>query len=370
MLLTTGDLLRLRARAQGLGARQPRSFLDVARASGGLQAQDATAGLLSAHARAADLTLDGTRRTRIEERSVVRAWAMRGTLHFLPAADLGWLLPLLGPLYVRRDRARLAQLGLDATKVDAGVRVIRDLLAERGPMTREPVRAALAARGIPSDGQAAQHLLYVAALRGLICCSDDRGGGTYEFALLDNWAERGPELPRPAARAELARRYLGAAGPATVEDFAAWSGLPALEAREGWAAIAADRVDVETTVGVMSALRPFDPEGAPSAPIVRLLPRFDTYMLSYRSRDLMLAPQHARRVLPGGGILNATVLVDGRLLGVWKLLRDKRKATIVVEPFEPLASDVRDGIEEEAAGVSRFFGLPASVSYAGPAMRS
>jgi hypothetical protein len=359
--LTLDALLRLRAVAQGFtsGARD---FTEVTRASGGLQSQDATAGLLSARVRTDGLTLEATRRARIEDRTVVRTWAMRGTLHFLAADDLGWLLPLFGPLYEARDRTRLEQLGVDAAAVDRGVRVIRDLLAERGPTTREPIRAALAAAGLPHEGQALVHLLYVAALRGTVCCSDDRGGGTYEFALLDDWVERGPELPRPAALEELARRYLQMAGPATVDDFAAWSGLPARDAREGWAALRDDRIEVATAAGPMNVHRDWEPERGRRLPIVRLLPRFDTYLLSYRSRDLMLAPEHTRRVFPGGGILHPTVLVDGRLVGVWRLDRTRKEASVVVQPFEPLAAHVRDAIEVDAADVGRFLGITTATA--------
>lgn len=367
MALTIGELLRLRARAQGFEASERRSFLDVARASGGLQAQDASAGLLSARARTSGLTFEETRRARLEERTVVRTWAMRGTLHFLPAEDLGWLLPLLGPSLIARERVRREQLGLDDAAVERGMQILRDLLAKQGPATRETIRAALAAGGVPSEGQAVPHLLIVAALRGLICCSDDRGGGTYEFALLVDRAEQGSTLPRGAALEELARRYLGAAGPAAVEDFAAWSGLALRDAREGWDAIASERVAFETAAGTMWALRTLDlRRSAEDAgqPIVRLLPRFDTYLLSYRSRDLMLAAEHVRRVFPGGGILHASVLVDGRLAGVWRLQRARKQVSVLVEPFEPLPAEVREAIEAEASDLGGFFGLPAGVTYA------
>lgn len=356
-------MLRLRARAQGFATRDRRDFLEVTRDAAGLQAQDATAGLLSARSRTSGLTLAEGRRARLDERTVVRTWAMRGTLHFLPAEDLGWVLPLFGPVYIARDRTRLRQLGFDTATLELGVRVIRDLLAERGPTTRAPIREALAERGLPSEGQAVVHLLYVAALQGLICCSDDRGAGTHEFVLLDDWIERGPALPRGAALEEIARRYLRAAGPATVEDFIAWSGLPARDAREGWEAIRRDRIEVETDAGPMWVLGSFEADDGPWDPIVRLLARFDTYLLSYRNRDHFLAAAHARRVLPGGGLLNSTLLVDGRIAGVWQLQRTTRRAAVVIEPFEPLSADVQHAVTEEARDVEGFLGVPVEVRY-------
>ncbi|MFN8584011.1 MAG: winged helix DNA-binding domain-containing protein [Dehalococcoidia bacterium] len=367
--LTPEELLRLRAAAHGFATASPRRFLDVVRSSSGLQAQDATAGTLSARPRTRGLTEADVRRARFEERSVVRTWAMRGTLHFLPAEDLGWLLPLLGPNAIARDRTRLMQLGLDADAVERGVTVIRDALASHGPLTRDSVREALAADGLPAAGQATQHLLYVAALRGFICCSNDRGSGTHEFVLLSDWVELGPPLPRATALAELARRYLHAAGVATVEDFAAWSGLPLRDAREGWDAIREERAEVELAREQAWALSSRLPEllaAREYAPIVRLLPRFDSYLLSYRGRDTALDERHARHVLPGGGILNATVLVDGRLVGVWQLHRDKKRATMTVAPFEPLPPEIYAAIEVETDDLGRFLDMPVAVTFGAP----
>lgn len=296
----------------------------------------------------------------MRDRTVVRTWAMRGTLHFVPAADLAWLLPLLGPQLIARDRGRLRQLGLDDTAVERGVDVVRDLLAERGPSPRETIRAALREHGLPAEGQAVVHLLYVAALQGHVCCSDDRGGGTFEFALLDDWVARGEPLPRPAALAELARRYLRAAGPAVAEDFVAWSALPVRDARQAWDAIESERVEVEWPGGTAWLLQAVDGgQQPPPSPIVRLLPRFDTYLLSHRSRDLILDPAHTKRVLPGGGILNATVLVDGRLVGVWHLDRTAKRARVVIELFETLSEEIQQAIQDEAEDIGRFLGGPA-----------
>ena len=101
-------------------------------------------------------------------------------------------------------------------------------------------------------------------------------------------------------------------------------------------------------------------------PLVRLLPSFDPYLLGYRGRDLAVAPEHARRVHPGGGLLRPTLLVDGRVLGTWRSSRRRDRLELVVEPFDELAPEVRAGLEAEAADVGRFLGLDASLSEAAP----
>ncbi len=365
IVLTDDQLRLLRVRSQRLTPQPASTVLDVVRETGGLQAQDSAAGSLSARARGSGITAEEVDRARLEDRSVVRTWAMRGTLHLVPTEDIGWLLPLFEPVFVPRDRGRLSQLGIDESAAVRGVRVIRDFLARHGLATRTEIRGELAANGIPAEGQATIHLIYRAAFEGLICCSADKGAGTHEFALLDDWVERGPALPREAALTELARRYIEAYGPATLEDFAIWSGLPMREARHGWHGISGHLIEVEAwgkPAWLHRSRAAWLDEPSPPSPIVRLLPRFDTYLLGYRSRELALRPQYVKRLLPGGGILNTTLLVDGRLVGTWQLKRTSKQSEVVIEPFEELTSEVVAAVEAEVEDIGRFLGQPVTMS--------
>jgi hypothetical protein len=383
--LPDDEVRRLRIRAQRLTPQPRASVLDVVRKSAGLQAQESVAGALSVRARSSGLIAADVDRARLEERSVVRTWAMRGTLHLLAAEDLGWLLGLLGPLFIARDRRRLAQLGVDDEAADRGVRIIEDFLGSHGPATRAAIRDELLAHGIAGEGQAAQHLIGRAALEGRVCCSADRGLGTFEFTRLTDWTEVGPPLPRDAALAELARRYTGAYTPATPEDFTAWSGLPQRDARAGWHAIGHDLIEMEfngapawldgSHAAWLDEPSPgADPlpgsrgrvrEGAPVGTLARLLPRFDTYLLGYRGRDLALPAEHAKRIMPGGGILHASVLLDGRVIGRWQLKRTRQAIEVTIEPFEALPSDVTPLLEAEVEDIGRFLGRQASMTVAG-----
>lgn len=369
IVLTNDQVRLLRIRSQRLTPQPGSSVLDVVRETGGLQAQESLAGALSVRARGdGALTASDVDRARLEERSVVRTWAMRGTLHLVATEDIGWLLPLLEPVFVAKDRSRLAQLGVDDGAAARGVRVIRDFLARHGPATRPEIRKELMARRIPSEGQATTHLIYLAALQGFICCSADKGLGTYEFVLLDNWVTRGPALPRESGMIELARRYIGAYGPATPEDFAIWSGLPAREVRLGWSGITSELIEVEALGKPAWLLESHAGwlDERMTLPVVRLLPRWDTYLRGYRRRDIAVAPEHVKRLLPGGGIQNTTLLVDGRLVGTWQLKRTAKQVEVVIEPFEQLTPDVTDAVEAEAFDVERFLGLPAATSFLSP----
>lgn len=350
-------LLRLRAQRLVPGdTRTPAGAAAALREVFAVQAQDAAAASLSLRARSTGLTARDVDRAVAEERSVVRTWCMRGTLHLVPAEDVGWLLSLLGPRFSDAYRRRRLQLGLDDEACERGLRVLRHALADHGPLTRAALRPHLAAAGVPSDGQALPHLLLHAALLGVIC----QGPGTARepaYVLLDDWLPERRHLPRDAALAELARRYLDAYAPAGPDDFAAWSGLPAADVRAAWRQVADGLLEVDAAgraawlPGARAAWLDHPP---PAAPAVRLIPAFDTYLLGYRSRDLILPPEHAARIQPGGGLLHPAVLVDGLAAGVWSVQRRRDGVDVIVEPFGDLAAEVRAALEAEAADAGRF----------------
>src|SRR6266852_8470700 len=213
----------------------------------GIQAQDARAATLALRVRSAGLIAADVERARVQERTIIRTWGQRGTLHLLATEDLGWLLPLFGPEFIAGSRRRRAELGLDEDTCTRGIRVIRDVLASHGPLTRAELVEQLAIHGIRIEGQARPHLLSRAALEGIICLGPDRGAEP-TYVLLDDWIDRGHRghaLSQEAAHMELARRYLKAYGPATVEDQAAWSGMPISKIRAAWQHITDQLIEVE-----------------------------------------------------------------------------------------------------------------------------
>ncbi len=243
--------------------------------------------------------------------------------------------------------------------------MLRDILADQGPLTRDALVEHLALHGLKLVGQARPHLLHRAALEGVICFGPLQGTEP-TYVLLHDWI--GVEqkafsvVPEAAAYAELTRRYLNAYGPATPRDQAAQSGLPISRIRAAWQDIAGQLIEVKIAGSQAWMLKTqaalLDAVSA-QAPIVRLLPYFDTYLLGYQNRDLAVSPQYGKRVNAGGGMVHPTVLIDGRVLGVWTSKRQKNQLVISVESFEPPVDDVMDGLEAEVADIAHFLGIPA-----------
>jgi hypothetical protein len=329
----------------------------------GIQAQELPAATLAVRARGAARVVADVEQARVRDRSVVRTWGPRGTLHLLATEDLGWVLPLMGPVFVAVGRRRRAELGLDEDTYSRGIRVLGEALASRGPLTRAEIVDQLATRGIHLEGQARPHFLARAALEGLICIGPDRGAEP-AYVLLSDWVDLGPPLPEVEALAELARRYLGAYGPATAADLAAWSGLPAGKVRVAWQEIEPRLIEVEAggyPARMLESCAPWLDAPPPHGPVVNLLPRFDTYLLGYRNRDLAVPPRYAKRVNAGGGIVHPTLLADGLAVGIWKSRLVKNHVDVLVEPFGELAPEVRPGLDAEVADIGRFLGVPAAL---------
>ena len=299
----------------------------------GVQAQDRRAAFLAVRARAPGATADAVERALSGDQTLVRTWAMRGTLHVLAAADLPLVLAVFGPLHLARGQRRLTQLGLPPADAERSTEVAAELLAEEGPLTRHELAERLRARGVPvaAKGQAPIHVVGRAAHAGVLAEVGVRGREEL-YGLIDP----GPLPDRDAAVSELARRYAAAHAPATAADFAAWSGLPAADVR---------------AAGIES-----EPPGdaAPEGP-VQLLGAFDEWLLGWASRAFTLDSRHAKRVAPGGGIVRPVAIADGRVFATWRLDRAKRR--VELDPFGRVTRAMRAGLDAEIAAVLAFSGL-------------
>jgi hypothetical protein len=331
----------------------------AARLSCGLQAQDPQAARLGVRARAATVTEADVFRAMDVDRTVVRTSLMRATIHLVDAADARWLSALIGPSIARKFQKRWRELGLTPDLLHGAVAVLPEALAA-GPRTRPEIVAALAARGIAVDtaDQAPTHLLLHATTLGLVCRGPDRGREP-TFVLLDDWLPDAPAGPRgDDALAELARRYFQAFSPATAADFTTWSGLPSAHA-----------------IGLIrDQLRPADVGGRAGYSFgdaepqrgLRLLPAFDNYLVGYRERDLIIETTRRPEVYVGG-VIRPSVLLDGRVIGTWRLDRKPGAGTVQVSAFGQVPRKVRAAIDAEAADIARFLDLPVTLRVAAPA---
>jgi len=286
----------------------------------------------------------------ILDKTIIRTWALRGTLHFVAATDLRWLLALLAPRLIAGNARRYRELQLDEQTLTHSNDLLAQALQGGRQLDRPTLFAILEERGISTQGQRGVYLLQHASLHGLIC-QGIAVRNTPTFMAIDETVPQGKTLIREEALAELALRYFTSHGPATLPDFIRWAALTASDARAGLAAVTPQlyqfSVDEQTYwTAPQAALTP-PPQS------LYLLPGFDEYILGYTDRSAVLEPQYANRIVPGGnGVFYPTIVSNGQVVGTWQRSFKKGAVVITPQPFTTLTT----AEEEDFAVAAHQFG--------------
>jgi len=324
---------------------------DVVTWFGAMQAQDYSHSKWAVGLRCPGAT-DASIEQAIAERSIVRTWAMRGTLQLVAPQDVRWLLQLVGPRIIARGAGDdLRRFGLDEAEF-AKIDKLFDKILRGTILTRKETYAAMKAHGISTDGQRGYYILARAGLRGQICFGEWRGKEE-TFTLLEEWLPPAKPLPREEALAELALRYFRSHGPATLQDYVWWSSLTVGEARAGLDGAKSQLV--QESVGDVTYWLPNDtsPTKAKS-PDVHLLPGFDEYLLGYTDRSPVLEKVHNASVIHSNGIFKPTVVVDGQIVGTWSRKVVKGKAVVTSALFDEMSARMQQAVEVAAHLYSEF----------------
>lgn len=295
----------------------------------------------------------------LERGGVVRIVLMRSTVHLVSTADAAFLRPLVAPVLERPLRGGSAWArDLAGCDLEEIARAADRLLAE-GPRPLKEIGATLAPRwpGRSPDAlaQVARGFLPLVQLPPRAVWGATGWSGRPVLQNLQRWPG---VTPRPQGTLdELIRRYLGAFGPASVQDVQTWSGLTGLRA-------VVERLRAQLLVFRDEAGREhFDLPGAPrpdpSTPApVRLLPAFDNLLLSHAERTRVISDHHRRALATNSAALKGTLLVDGFVAGQWDLVRRAKAAEVVLEPLVPLTREDRTQLEEEARRLLEFAATP------------
>ena len=342
------ELTALRLAAQRID-RPLDSPADVVRHLLGVQAQDFAGAKWTVGLRTVGAT-DAAIEQALANRSIVRSWPMRGTLHFTAPEDLGWMLSVTAERTMRTAAGRHTQLELTDSDFSRVTDLTRARLTGGRTIRRPDLLAAFEAEGISTAGQRGAHLIgYLAHSRLIVFAAVD--GKQQTFALLDEWVPNPRVLERDEALAEFARRYFTSHGPATVRDFAWWASLTLTDARRGLD-IARDELD-ELIVDDNSYFLAKDAAQAPAA--VHALPGFDEYLLGYSDRSAQLSAEHAQTIVPGSnGMFLSTIVVNGEVIGTWRRTITAKTVTIETQPFEPLSGTQQKGFRAAATEYARF----------------
>ncbi|WP_229706354.1 winged helix DNA-binding domain-containing protein [Micromonospora sonchi] len=360
--LSWPDVWGRRLDRHGLSAAVYDRPADAVAAMCGAHAQVLSAAEVSIGLRVAGATRDDVRTALWGERSLVKTFGPRGTVHLLPARELPLWTGALGALPPARN-SMPADARLAPDQIDQVVAALAEALAD-AELTIDELTAAVAARTgpwaadpvVPAFGSMWprwRQAMHLAAHRGALCFGPNRGRKV-TYTSPQRWLPGFQPAPAPGALADLIRRYLHAYGPATPQQFAQWLSAPRRWAAQLFDSLADElqQVDLAGTVAWVPA---GDTASAAEPPYgVRLLPYFDAYTVGCHPREQLFPGPAAQRALSGGQAGNFPVLlIDGTVAGVWHHRRCGPKLAITVEPLTPLTVSERRDLEDQAERIGR-----------------
>lgn len=332
---------------------------DVVRWFGAVQAQEFHAAKW-----ALALRMQQTTNAAVEDAfnrgEILRTHLLRPTWHFVTPEDIRWLLQLTGPRVNVRCSSVYRQYELGEPVLKRSNRALTNALKGGKQLTRSELRAVLNRAGITADdGVRLAHILLRAELDGVVC-SGPRRGNQFTYALVEERVAPSNQLTGDEALAELTRRYFASHGPATLADFVWWSGLTTKDARLGIALLDRDleRIEIGETVYWGSSFaqklsRNLD---------AYLLPAYDEYNVAYKNREVVFDQDSVSQITTWGA-LGPTVVIDGRITGIWKSTGNENSITITVTQSRHLRKQEKLAMAKAAERYAAFLGSDLHMSW-------
>ena len=354
-LMGSTEIVRRRLSAQRISSTAFTRPEEAVAWLGAVQAQDYLGALW-----AVGLRLSAAREQDVEralaDRTIVRTWPMRGTLHFVAAADARWMTELLAPRPLAAAASRLRSFGIDEVVLSRARRALVESLSGGRRLTRPAAYEVLARAKVATEEPRGLHVLWCLAHECLLCFGP-REGKQQTFVLFDEWLPHAKRLPREEALATLAHRYFSGHGPATDADLAWWSGLTLADVRLA-IHLAGQRVEEESVDGRSYWSAPPPSVASPSAlpGAAHVLPAFDELLVGYTDRTAAVDPRHAD-LLTAGGIFNPIVVVGGRVIGTWKRRIERRAVVCSVAPFASRRTAGGRAVTDALRRYAAFLGL-------------
>lgn len=301
---------------------------------------------------------DATIQRAFDAGRILRTHVLRPTWHFVPPADIRWMLELTAPSVLRRMAPYHRQMRLETAVFTRAAKLCERTLRDGQFLTRKELGLHFKSAGLPHDSMRLLHLTMCAELDGVIC-SGPRRGKQSTYALL---AERAPDarrLSRDEALRELARRYFRSHGPATLRDFVWWSGLTTADAKRGLEMNNARQLVEDGTVYWTLGR----PAGGARRALVRLLPVYDEYLVAYRDREVVPHGPAMVRSRAGGYVkFQHPLVIAGQVAGTWRTVQKRQGVQVDVVPLRRFTPLEHRALRREVARYQRFLGTPVSLT--------
>lgn len=350
LAMTANDIIKMRLGNQQLSKPLFTDPADVVRWLGAVQSQDYAGGKWGLACRLQKATDDGINKA-FDAGSILRTHVLRPTWHFVLPEDIRWMVELSEPRISAFSAKYFSDLGLDKSLFKRSNRIIVKALEAGEYLTKKEIGEALEKGKIDTTELRLTYIIIRAELDRLIC-SGPRRGKQMTYALIDHRAPKARVLKRDEALRELATRYFTSRGPATVQDFAWWSGLSAMDSRKAIEIINAgllkEAIDGQTYYYTSNPTVLDTKKGKQ----LHLLPSWDEYAVAYKDRRLLIDPQYEKHA--GHGIFSPIAVVNGKIKGTWRRELKANAVEVEVRYFEDLTKSSREKMAATARLYSRY----------------
>lgn len=356
------DIATQRLINQGLVKPTLKTASDVVARLGAVQAQDYAASKWGIAQRTGGLT-DAQIEKEIDDGTIVRTHVLRPTWHFVVAADIRWMLALSAPRVHAANAFWYRWLEVDEALARRSRTLLAKALREGKQLTRAELGDVLTRAKIQVTNPTRLACIVMRAELDGVICSGPRRGEQFTYALLEERVPQPKSLERGAALFELARRYFATRGPATVDDFAWWSGLTKADAKRGVEA-AATHLDHESIADREYWFPAADGPARMSMPLTHLLPNYDEYFIGFKDRSAFGARLESAGVKRKASALSGhALIVDGQLVGGWKRTLVGQTVAIEPKPLIRLSEAERRAVGVAARRLGRFLEKPVEIRW-------
>src|SRR5258706_1910692 len=360
-LIRTAAIAIFRLRRHHLLDDPARDAVTICRDMCGVQAQVMSAAYLQLWTRNHAITRAEIENALWKSRKLVKTSLMRQTLHLVPTDEFSLYIASLKPSRIAQALRVMARFGIGREEAESVTPMIMDALSS-GRLRRSAFAAAVrpkVSKRARAWMEACWSMIRIPVAEGQICYGQGEGNQIV-FIRVDQWLPmlKPQTISATEAQCTLLRKYLGAYGPATLTDFAHWSGISMQEVKLLGPLLEAELAEIPGGKKPCFLLREDQAilDRSPAAkPCIRLLPIFDSYLLAHREKDHLLSAQHYKRVYRNQGWISPVVLIDGAIAGVWSHKLQNKKLLVEIDPFGKLSRTARAGIEREAESLALFF---------------
>ncbi len=356
----SSDILNKRLYNQGLTNNSFNTVEDVVKYFGAIQAQDFTMVKWAVGQRIKNSSDDLIEKA-FNDGKILRTHAMRPTWHFILPEDIRWILTLTSSRVKSGMASVEKKLGLDEKIFSKSNSIIKKILRGNKQLTRQEIAVYLKeAKLIDEKSQRLTHIMMHAELDQIIC-SGPKKGKQFTYALLDERILQTKLFKHDEALYELAKRFFTSHGPATIKDFAWWSGFTLADAKKG-IELNKSYLKSETVNGKVyffkdeiSYLKKISSE-------IFLLPNYDEYIVGYTDRSEIINLSFVKNLDQRNNVLfNNIIIIDGQVKGTWRRTFKKDMVIVEINSFIKLNSTQIKRLINAVNKFGKFLNLPTEI---------